>query len=180
MDSSHSFGTMGSTYSYVVAEKMTPKLRLKKILFIVLYVVWCGGLLIGGTSLQLVAPLLAFIPISLWILIWLTWRFTQVSYEYTFESGTLTVKRMLGERTKRTIAELTIREAQSIYLDANDSRAQIDTFAADNTIFAVSAADADRMTAVLWVDQNHKKNVLFFEADEKAFKILRYYNSSAI
>lgn len=178
MDSNTSFGTMGSPYAYVVAEKMTSKLRMKKILFIALYVLWGGGVLVGGTALQVVAPLLAFIPISLWILIWLTWRFTQVSYEYAFESGTLKVNRMLGERSRRKLAELKIRDIEKIYSKINDNHGKLDTFGCDNTIFAASSEDAERLIAILWTNEN-KKTVLYMEADEKALKILRYYNSSA-
>lgn len=179
MDSSTSFGTMGSPYSYVVSEKMTPKLRMKKILLIALYILWGGGILIGGTALQLVAPLLAFVPISIWILVWLTWRYTQISYEYTFESGTLKVNRILGERSRRKITEVKIRDIENVYLNTNDNSEKIDAFSADNKIFAASSDNSEQLIAICWKDKNQKKIVLYLEANEKAIKIMRYYNSVA-
>ena len=178
MKNSTIFVTMGTPYEYIVIEKMTLKLRLKKIIFIALYILWGCGVLIGGTSLQLVAPLLAFIPISIWILVWLTWRFTQVSYEYTFESGTLKVNRILGEHSHRKLAEVKIRDIEKIYINLNEDLEKVDTFSVDNKIFAASAKDAERLTAIIWVTEDKKKNVLYMEADEKALKILRYYKSS--
>ena len=74
----------GSAYEYVVAEKQSASLRMKKIALILLYVVWALGFLAVGLLLRIVAPLLAFIPITLWILVFFTWRFTQVEYEFSF------------------------------------------------------------------------------------------------
>ena len=55
-------------------------------------------------------------------------------------------------------------------------RTGIKDFAPEREIFAVSSNDAERLVAVLWTDENNKKTVLYFEADEKAMRILRYYN----
>ena len=93
------FGTGGSPYEYVVTPKMTPTLRMKKILFIALYILWGGGLLVVGSTVgKLFLPLLAFIPVTLWMLIFFTWKYTKVAYEYSFWSGELKVNRMFGEK----------------------------------------------------------------------------------
>jgi hypothetical protein len=176
MDST--LGMMGTAYEYVVTPKATGALRMKKLLFIALYILWGGGLLILGSTVgKLFLPLLAFVPVSLWILIWLTWKYTQVSYEYAFESGTLKVNRLLGERTRRPIVEVEIRDIQKCYPNTEESREEIATLYADREIFVASSKDSERSIAILWNDEDQKKNVLWFEPDEKALKILHRYNS---
>ena len=177
MNSESGFGTSGYPYEYVVTPMMSRKLKMKKLLMIGLYVLWGGGLLIVGSIVKLILPLLAFIPISLWILVYFTWRYTQVAYEYSFFGGVLKVNRLLGEKSRRTIAEIKIRDLDSVSCCRSED---INTFEADRKIFVASAPDAERLTALVWTDENNQKNVLFFEADEKAMRILRYYNSTAV
>lgn len=172
------FGTGGSPYEYVVTPKMTPALRMKKLFFIALYILWGGGLVIVGAAVRIIAPLLAFIPVTLWMLVFFTWRYTKVAYEYSFWSGELKVNRLLGERSRKKIVEVKIRELTHVYSSNADNREKIKKFSADTEIFAASSNDAERLVVALWTDENNKKIALYFEADEKAMRILRYYNSS--
>ena len=173
------YGTGGSPYEYVVTPKMTPTLRMKKILFIALYILWGGGLLVVGSTVgKLFLPLLAFIPVTLWMLVFFTWKYTKVAYEYSFWSGELKVNRMFGEKSRRALVTVKIRELKVVYPYKDSDRMEIKNFAPEREIFAASSDDADRLVAALWTDENHKKTVLYFEADEKAMRIIRYYNSS--
>ena len=172
------FGKGGAPYEYVVTPKMTPALRLKKILFIALYILWGGGLLIVGATVRIIAPLLAFIPVTLWMLVFFTWKYTKVAYEYSFLGGELKVNRMLGEKTRRTLVTVKIRDLKAVYPCKDFDRTEIKAFVPDRAIFAASSDDAERLVAALWKDENNKKIVLYFEADEKAMRILHYYNSS--
>ena len=60
MDQGTGYG--GIPYEYTVAEKKTPAVVTKKIIFIACYVLWCAGLLILGAAVKLILPLLALIP----------------------------------------------------------------------------------------------------------------------
>ena len=71
-----------------------------------------------------------------------------------------------------------IRELKAVYPCKDSYRAEIKNFAPEREIFAASSDDAERLVAALWTDENNKKTVLYFEADEKATRILRYYNSA--
>ena len=174
------FGTGGSPYEYVVTPKMTPALRMKKLFFIALYILWGGGLIIVGAAVRIIAPLLAFIPVTLWMLVFFTWKYTKVAYEYSFWGGEIKVNRMLGEKSRRTLVTVKIRDLKAVYPCKNSDRAEIKEFAPEKEIFAASSEDAERLVAALWIDESDKKVVLYFEADEKAIRILKYYNSSAI
>ena len=180
MNSDSGFGSGGSPYEYTVAEAKSKTLTLKKIGLIVVYILWAAVFFIVGASTRLFIYLIALIPISLWIIVWLTWKHTQVEYEYSYFTGALTVSRILGNRTRKKLLNVRIQELSAIfpYGEANASR--IEAYGAENVIFAASSQNAENLYVALWQDaESGKRCVLFFEPNEKAIKILKYYNMSA-
>ena len=171
---------VGSSYEYVVAERRSASVIFKRIALVAFYVLWSFFLLIVGVVTRLAAPFLAFIPITVWILVFFTWRLTQVEYEIAFFSGTLTVCRILGGRSRKVLAEVTIRELSGVYPYEDPYTARVDSFVPNKEIFAISDANAPELYAALWKDGDGKAWRLWFEPTEKALKILRYYNASAV
>ncbi len=181
MDSNTGFGANGAPYEYAVAEAKTLSLKLKKIAFIALYVLWGLSLLFVGIITRILVPLLALVPLTTWILVYFTWKYTQVEYEYSFFTGTLTVSRVLGNRTRKVLLKVAIRELAAVfpYVDANVDRAN--AYSAEYTLFAASSMEAESLYIALWQDETTgKRSMLCFEANEKALKIIRYYNASAL
>ena len=174
------FNTSGAPYEYTVAEKKDTKLIFKRITLIALYILWGTVFLLAGFALRIIVPFLAFIPLSLWILVFLTWRLTQVEYEYSFFAGTLTVSRVLGGRTRKELCNITLRTASEILPYENNYVRKIENFSAERTIFAASSEDAPNLYCLLWNDEENTRCALFFEPTEKALKIMRYYNMSAV
>ena len=181
MNSDSGFGSSGAPFEYTVAEANNKALKTKKLLFIAAYVAY-GAIILGlGASTKLLLPLMCFIPLSLWIIIWLTWRFTQVEYEYSFFSGALTVNRILGNRTRKKMMESRIQAFSAIFQATEANQSKIGAWGAENTIFAASEAGAENLWVALWEDaESGKRCILYFEPNEKAVKILKYYNASAM
>ncbi len=181
MNSDSGFGSSGAPFEYTVAEANNKALKTKKLLFILGYVLY-GAIILGlGAGSKIFLPLMCFIPLSLWVIIWLTWRFTQVEYEYSFFSGTLTVNRILGNRTRKKMMEVRIQSFSAIFPANEANQSKIEAFAAENTIFAASEATAEGLWVALWDDAESGKHcALYFEPNEKAVKILKYYNASAM
>ena len=115
MDSNSGFGSSGAPYEYAVAEAKNKALKTKKALFVVAYVLYAAAVFGIGSITKLMLPFMCFIPLSLWIIVWLTWRFTQVEYEYSFFSGELTVNRILGNRTRKTLAKVRIQQLSAVF-----------------------------------------------------------------
>ena len=173
-------GSGGIPYEYVVAEQSSTILTLKKIGLVALYVFWVLGWLILGGVIKLILPLLALIPVTLWMLVFFTWRLTQVAYEYSFFGGTLKVSRILGERSRRNLAEIKISSLSAVYPCNGEYDLEIRSFSADKVIFAASSKDAPGLMAALWKEEDGQKRILYFEMDDKAQRILRCYNSGAL
>ena len=180
MNNDSGFGANGAPFEYAVAEAKTKKLKMKKLALLCAYVLWGAVALIGGASTG-VLPILCFIPLSIWILVFLTWKYTQVEYEYSFFSGKLTVSKILGSRTRKKITEVHLKDLSSVqpYTDRNAEQAE--RYGAQNAYFAASSLEAPALYIALWEDHETKKrSMLCLELNEKAIKIIKYYNMSAM
>jgi hypothetical protein len=181
MNMDSGFASGGISFEYTVAEKKTPQLMLKKVALIIGYILWALLLFVVGSASKLFVPLMALIPISLWILVYFTWRYTQVRYEYSFFAGDLTVSRILNDRFRKTLVKVHIRNIAAILPYEDEYTPKAEAFGAEKIIFAASGYDAPTLYVAMWKDEDSgKKLLLCFEPDEKCIKILRYYNASAM
>lgn len=174
MNSAAGFHANGSPYEYAVAEKKTAKLIFKRVTLILIYVFWTVLLLLIGMHTKAIVPLLALTPLSVWILVFFTWRYTQVEYEYSFFSGTLTVSRILGGRSRKELCCVTLKSVRQILPYEEENIPQIEQFQAEKSIVAASDEAAPEVYVILWTN-DEVRTALYFEANEQAIKILRYY-----
>lgn len=104
-------------YEYVVAEKKTPKLRARRAGLIALYILFPIVALVI-TAMSKVGPLLAamctFLAIATWMLVFFTWRYVSVEYEYTVVSGRVTFCKIYGGRSRKKLLEFMIKDAELI------------------------------------------------------------------
>ncbi len=170
---------VGGPYEYILAEKRSAAQSAKKVTFVLIYIFWCALWLFLGFKIKLIVPLLAFIPLSLWGLIFLTWRFTQVEYEYSFFSGTLTVTRILGGRSRKTLLELELRNLDTVFPHDEEGKRRVQDLSVDELYTAISHPDSPNVYAALW-QESGRQHLLWFEPDEKARKLIRYYQPRAI
>ncbi|MBR2927507.1 MAG: hypothetical protein IKC31_08020 [Clostridia bacterium] len=169
----------GAPYEYIIAEKKTPARTAKKVTFILLYVLWAAGWLFLAFRIKWIVPFLALIPISLWIIVFLTWRYTEIEYEYSFFSGTLTVHKILGGKSRKRMLELDLRRLDAVFPNDQSGKARVEGMLVDELYTAISHPDSDAVYAAIW-QEGGKSCLLWFEPDEKARKLIRYYQPRAI
>lgn len=165
-----------TTYEYVVAQKAEGKWKLKKLGMILLYIAFVIAWFIFGFVSKMF-PLLALIPLTLWMLVFFTWRYVKVEYEYAMESGNMTISNIYGGRSRKKIVSFKMKDCSLIApVSTHDSEAK--DYAPENIYNALSSEKAtDAYFALFELDG--KKCVAYFEATEKALKICKYYNSTA-
>lgn len=179
MDSNSGFGSSGAPYEYVVAEAKNKAYKTKKTLVILGYIVYVVVFMAIFASIN--PFMMALVAITWYILFLMTWKYTQIEYEYSFFSGELTVNRILGGRIRKNIKKIRIQNFSAIFPANEANQSKIEAFAAENTIFAASAKDAANLWVALWDDaESGKRMALYFEPDEKSIKIMKYYNASAM
>ncbi len=166
-------------YEYTVAEGRGATWRFKRITLIAVYALVAAGLIAAGFASGQVF-FFGLAPFAVWLLVLLTWGFTRVEYEYSFFSGTLTVARIRGGRSRRVLCEVELREAAAIMPCDTDSARRIEAYAPEKTVFAASGENAPGLYAMLWQDDKERRTVLFFEPNDRAIKLLRRYNMAAL
>ena len=78
-----------NTYEFVVAQKHEGKVQLFRILAVVSYVLFFC--VVAAALILLHFPwMVAVLPIFEWILIFFTWRYRSVEFEYSMTSGNIT------------------------------------------------------------------------------------------
>lgn len=172
-----------STYEFVVRQKIEGKWRAARIALIALYILFPVTVLLLGMKAQIIAPLLALIPISLWILVFITWRLVAVEYEYSITSGVLTFAKIYGGRSRRKILELSLHDAVRIAPLENEAEAaRANAWRPEREYSAISSLRAPDIYFILFEDASDKKAkrraVFYFEATGRALQICRFYNPS--
>lgn len=164
-----------ATFEYTVSPAGREN-TVKKILFIAAYILF-SGILVSVILIWLKAaiPLIAVVPVIIWLLVWLTWRYACVEYEYSFTSGIMTVSHIYGNKTRKTIQEIAIKDILVIkpLVEAEDD---IRSFHPETILDKTSSPDSKNVYVALYKAKNGKKTELLFNASEQSLKILRFYN----
>ena len=161
-----------TTYEFVVAQKAEGRFLRRRILFVLMYMLYVATFLIVGIITRIGIPLVALVPVTTWILIFFTWRYVQVEYEYSM--------------TRKKIMEVHIKDAAAI-LPLSDPRTEVevDRFAPEVVYNAVPSTKAEDTYVMLFEDRTEQikgkgKHMAFtFVATTQALKIMKYYNSFA-
>ena len=168
------------TYEIMTHRKSEGIWIFKRIALILLYIAYVITVFTVGFMTRVIIPLLAFVPITTWILIFFTWRYTDVDYECSMTSGHLTFSKIFGSRSRKTVFEITIKSISLIAPYVADSKKRIDRYSPEVIYDARSSQKAERQYFALFENANGKKSLLLFEPDDKTLKILKFYNSSAL
>ncbi len=166
-----------STYEYVVSEKMKGVKTLKRLGLILLYTVFVVAWFVFGFVTHLF-PLLALMPVTLWMLVFFTWRYVQVEYEYSITSGEITLSNIYGGRSKRTLCTFPLKSCATIAPLTEKYDYLIDRFAPEKTVNCLSGEDSEDAYFML-ADIGGKRAVVYVEATEKFLRLCRFYNASA-
>lgn len=168
------------SYEYVIKPPRDGKNRMLRVGLVALYVLFVIAWLFFGLITRILVPLLALIPLSLWMLVFATWRFVNVEYEYVVESGLITFIKIYGGKSRKRILQFDIRDAERILPlgDGETSRA-LDGFDPQKEYFFADASDPETYVA-LCCDEDNVRLAITFTADSRIMRMIKLYNSSAL
>ncbi|MBE6662059.1 MAG: hypothetical protein E7606_02115 [Ruminococcaceae bacterium] len=170
-------------FEYTVEQKSEGTLRWKRLALLALYFAYPIVLIfvVGSGTAALIAPLLAFIPLSLWIIIFLTWRYVKISYQYTVTSGRLCFIKHYGNRTHKTQFEMALKDAKLIApVGHREHDERLELFAPEMTYNGVSSKNAPDTYYIAFENAEGKRCVFFFEATTKALELFKMYNPKTV
>lgn len=167
------------TYEYVIVPRRTAKNKLHKALLIFGYVLFVIAWFVFGSGTGLYA-LMALIPLTLWMVVFATWRYTNVEYEYSLLSGRLTVSKIFGGRSRKKVLELDLRDAEAILpLGEKQTERVIDDFDPQSETSFLSHRESPEAYAVLYRDEDTRCAV-YLEINDKMMKTCKLYNAQAL
>lgn len=167
-------------YEYVASPKKQPIFRMKRALMVLGYIVYVVALLIVGFTTRLLVPMMALVPLSTWILVWLTWRYVAVEYEYSLAGGFMTLNKIYGGRSRKKVAEIRIKDMSMIAPFDGDYIKEAERYAPERTVDFTSDLQKPEVYFALYETEDKRRGILYFEATDQALRILRYYNSQAV
>lgn len=176
-----------STYEYAVAQRIEGKWILARIGMLLLYFCFVLAWVAVGFHFRIVVPLLALIPITTWMLVFITWRFVSVEYEYSLTSGELTFSKIYGNRSRRTVLRFHLRDAVRIApLEDEQEAAKATQYAPELEFCAVSSMRAPDIYFALFEHEykehgkvQKRRAIFYFEATTRALGVCLFYNPSS-
>ncbi len=164
--------------NYGVKKKVEGKYILKRILLILGYLLFAVvySVIFLGPFIK-IPGVIAFLPLFIWILIFFTWRFVSIEYEYYILDGEFRMLEVYGSKSSRELCRVRVSAMKTIapYRDAN--KAAADAIDSANRIEAVSSMSAPDIYYGIFAGDDGNDCVVFFEVAEKTLKVLKYYNS---
>ena len=122
-----------------------------------------------------IPQLIALLPFLLVVLIFYTWRYVQVTNEYIIAVGEITFSRIYANRKRKQVLKLSIRELHSVLPDDGhmpEGMARVYDFR--------SARHTPDSYYLIFTDSKGKACIAYFEATNKALKLMQMYNPSAV
>lgn len=148
---------------YVVEKKTEGILRLFRALLILGYVIF-GVTYFTVCYLLAFIPLVAVLPVFLWIIVFFTWRYVSYDVGYEFAAGTMTFYRIYARRSKRIRRDcLTVQVREANYAGPWDGKRRNDELrrTTKHYDFASSVASEDAVFLVYRDEKDRECSVRF-------------------
>ena len=169
-----------ATYEYVVAKKREGKYALARVALIIGYIFYVIIFFSVGILSRLLVPCIALVPVTTWILVYFTWRYVNIDFEYSATSGVITFSKVFGNRSRRPVTEIRIKNASAIApLTDRLHKSKLEAYAPDVIYSALSTEDTPDAYFMIYEDEEGRRCAFLFEATAQMLKICRYYNPSA-
>lgn len=147
-----------------------------KALLITAYIIMLTVWFVIAVRYALTAAIILMIPLSIFIAVILTWKYTCVEYEYSFAAGVFTFSKIYGKSKRKTFfsADLDTLICAKPYIPERDGNAEYSKF-----INAIPASDTQNPCICVFNIDDEKVCVLF-DCDEMSAKILKFFKASAV
>lgn len=168
-----------SDYAFNYTEYLVKKKADSKIIIHRIAIILVGLILFGVLSFLMFGPVKipqigAVALLLIGYVCKVLWSYTKIEYEYLIVSGEMTMDVIYAGKKRRKIAEFKVPTAEAIlpYADAKLDGVK--------TVFAATAPDDEDVYCAIYKNDNSDREALVFNADERALKMLHYYNKATV
>jgi hypothetical protein len=170
-------------YEYSVAQKAEGVWKWRRAGLIAAYILLPVLALILIIKSTIFAPFGALLALGDAVLVFFTWRFVNLEYEYSVLSGCVTfshIQNVFNHRIKKKKTSFYIKDCvriaplgQHLYAD------EYNGWNAEKTYSALSSSKAEDAYFAIYTDSDGAKCAFLFEATEEMLKRCRFYNKDA-
>lgn len=125
-----------------------------------------------------------FIPV--WVFIYpkvfkpLTFIYVDIEEKMDVSGGTLTLSKIMGKRKKKDYIAVKVADLEAINPYRDEYRKEADNYNPDVKIECVASMRGKDVYYAYYTDDAGKKVLMFFEATEKALKVMKFLNSKTV
>lgn len=169
-------------YEYAVPQAKEGKYKKRRILLIIAYILFLPvvfALMLNLPFGKLMIPLMCLGPIALWIIVFFTWRYVSIEYEYSIVSGKVTFAVIYGGRTRKEKLTFALKDCSAIAPLDEDGKKRVEAFAPDTVYSAVPKENDEDAYFASFTDDNGKRIVFEFEATNKMISLCKLHNLAA-
>jgi hypothetical protein len=160
-------------FEYAVDKKAKGKHLLFRVLLIVFYVVFSLAYFLAFVTTM--PQIIAMLPFLLFIIVLFTWRYVNVTYEYIIAVGEITFSRIFGNKNRKDVLQLPIRELIEVSPDMGEKLTGF-----DKVYDFRSESSTPDSYILIFMDGKDRRCLVYFEATKKALKLLQLYNPGAV
>ncbi len=162
--------------NYTVSKKKEGKLKLFCILLILAYAVVDIFYAVVFFTIIKIPMMGALIPVLTWMMIFFTWRFVQIEYEYKIFGGEMTFRVCYGEKYSNEICSFKFSEVISIEPLMDVENELLSTITADKKYDCRSSKNANNVYVAIF-EKSFEKYAVYFEINEKVLSVSKYYTA---
>lgn len=166
MDGTFNYG------EYVVTQKKEGRNKRHRALLLCLYFLFGFSFSVVFLALKLV-PVIAIMPLLLWIIVHFTWKYVNVEYKYTIEKGEISFFKVYSASDEKKVLAFKLADAHTV-LPLSTADAAIADYAPERTIDFRGTVKAVNVAAVL-VEIDRRKIAVYFETCKKTVSLINLY-----
>ncbi len=165
-------------YEYTVTKHPEGSYLFKRAGMVCFYVL-CASAFFLACYLTRLIPVFALCPLLLWILIFFTWRYVNIEYKYTVESGMLRLYTVYGTRTLRENASFHIKDALG-FIPLDKSADKLTVFGAEKVYDMRSSSVSPKNPYALLIIKDGIRTAALIEAPAPSVKAVLYYAQDSV
>ena len=165
-------------YEYTVAQKHEGKWKTYKTLTLLGYVAFAGAYFAIAFATTIGIPLVAILPLFLWMLIFFTYKYVNPEYKYKITEGNLYFFRITGKKEKE-IFKTRICDATYI-MPLSEGEAKIRDVEPKKIYSALPSLQTADPYVIIFKNEMGEPLAFTFKATSDGLKSLRFYNKNTV
>ncbi len=156
---------------YTVTKKSEGSYKIKRLLMIALYIVYSLAFVIIVSGIH--PGIIAILPITLAVLIILTWRYVNIDYKYEIKGAKLVFSEIIGGRKEKEKATFDLTKSTAVIPFTKSE--EISKIKVEKVYDARPSVLSDECFALFADDQNGTPAAFYFQSPERVLSSVKYH-----